>query len=80
MKALFRGHDEVCVCVRVRTDLLPSVDDVLGVRQSVDAGSPDDRVVPRGGVGHLHRTELKKRLPQRHSAEQHRPERGERTP
>lgn len=59
----------MCGC----TDLLPSVDDVFGVRQSVDTWPPDDRVVTRGSVGHFHGTELKERLSQCHPAEQHLP-------
>lgn len=62
------------VCVCVCTDLLPSVDDVLCIRQSVDTGPSYNGVVSRGGVGHFHGAELKKRLTQRHSAEQHLPE------
>lgn len=61
-------------CVCVHTDLLPSVDDVLCIRQSVDAGSSYDRVVSWWRVGHFHCAELKKGLTQCHSAEQHLPE------
>lgn len=63
-----------CVCLCVCTDLLPSVDDVLCIRQSVDTGPSYNRVVTRRGVGHFHGAELKERLTQRHSAEQHLPE------
>lgn len=54
--------------------LLPSVDDVLCIRKSVDAWSSYNRVVSRGCVGHFHCAKLKKRLAQRHPAEQHLPE------
>lgn len=59
----------LCVC----TDLLPSVDDVLCIRQSVDTGPSYNRVMSGRGMGHFHCTELKKRLTQRHPAEQHLP-------
>ena len=55
------------------THLLPSVDDILCVRQSVDARSSYNRVVTWGGVGHFHGAELKEGLAQCYSAEQHLP-------
>lgn len=55
------------------SDLLASVDDVLGVGQAVDAGPPDDRVVPRGRVGHFHGAELQEGFAQGHATEQHLP-------
>lgn len=67
----YADRNKVCLCVC--TDLLPSVDDVLCIRQSVDAGPPNNRVMAGRGVGHFHRTELKERLTQRHPAEQHLP-------
>lgn len=54
--------------------LLSSVNDVLGVGQPVDTGPSDHRVVPRGGMGHLHGTELQEGLPQGDPTEQHLPE------
>ena len=57
--------------------LFSPVDDVLGVGQAVDAGPPDDGVVPGGGVRHLHGTELQEGLAQRHPTEQHLSARGE---
>lgn len=54
--------------------LLSSVDDILSVGQTVNAGSSNHRVVSRGGVGHFHGTELKEGLAQSHSAKQHLPE------
>lgn len=61
------------MCVCVYTHLLPSVDDILCVRQSVDTRSSYNRVVTRGGVGHFHGAELKEGLAQCYSAEQHLP-------
>lgn len=58
---------------RVNTDLLASVDDVLGVGQAVDAGPPDDWVVPRRSMGHFHGAELQEGFAQGHATEQHLP-------
>lgn len=57
----------------MNSDLLASVDDVLSVGQAVDAGPPDDGVVPRRSVGHFHGTELQEGFAQGDTTEQHLP-------
>ena len=52
------------------TNLFPAVDDVLGVVEPPLGRPPCHRVVPRGGVGHLHGRELQEGLAQSHSTQQ----------
>lgn len=55
--------------MELRSHLLSSVDYILCVGQAVDAGPANHRVMSRGGVGHLHGTELEEGLPQGYTAE-----------
>lgn len=64
-----------CRSVGLLAHLLSSVDDILSIGQTIDAGPANDRVVARGGVGHFHGTELQEGLAQCDSAEQHLPAR-----
>lgn len=53
--------------------LLAAVDNILGVREPPHARAPDDRVVSRWSMGHLHGTELQEWFAQCHPAQQHLP-------